>query len=79
MADEADIANEYLAREFNSLIQGVRDSLSSGVDASSLAPAGVRRCIECDELISEARIRVVPNAVLCVDCMNEREESLKRH
>ena len=78
MADEADIANEYLARELDSLIQGVRGNLSSGVDTSSLAPAGVRRCVECDELISEARIRAVPNAILCVDCMNEREESLKR-
>lgn len=78
MADEVDIANEYLEREMSNALDGIRGSLSSMSNGEGLLPAGQRRCKECDELISEARIRAVPGATLCVDCMNEREMDLRR-
>ena len=33
----------------------------------------IRICSDCDELIPQSRLDVLPNAALCVDCQNIRE------
>jgi DnaK suppressor protein len=35
------------------------------------------RCQECDQEISEARLRALPFAVLCLDCQEQAEDRVR--
>jgi DnaK suppressor protein len=43
-------------------------------EEEALYIGGRRRCLDCEETISEARLRANPGAVRCVPCQGEKEK-----
>ena len=35
------------------------------------------RCLDCEQMIPEGRLRVRPHAIYCIKCKSKREEMLK--
>lgn len=64
MADEADIANDYIANEVSRALGRLR------IDDSGNKP-GSKKCLECDDPIPAARRKL--GFKLCVQCAQESE------
>lgn len=72
MADEIDRAQESEAQfQEYALRAARRGSKGQALSAS-------RRCVDCDEPISDERIALVPWAVRCIDCQLEAETQRTR-
>lgn len=66
--DEADLANEYLARS-------MRAWEESRPPVEQIDPEdGPVRCIDCDCIIPQARRRAIPGCVRCVECQQEYDD-----
>lgn len=68
MADEADIANDYIANEVSRALGKIRQEAPAKV--------GAKNCLECEEAIPVARRKL--GFTLCVQCAaeSERKKSL---
>ena len=59
--------------------------LSEDGDVLKLIDAAIERlhngtygkCLDCDQMIPEGRLRVRPHAIYCIKCKSKREEQLK--
>lgn len=73
--DLADTATELYTQEFNySLSENDRSQLALVDEALARMDGGdYGECGECGEKISEARLRAVPWATLCLDCQEDKE------
>jgi RNA polymerase-binding transcription factor DksA len=63
MADEADIANDYIANEVSRALGKLRQDTAG--------KPGSKNCMECDETIPTARRKL--GFTLCVQCASESE------
>ncbi|MDR3479031.1 MAG: hypothetical protein P4M14_13500 [Gammaproteobacteria bacterium] len=63
MADDADIANDYINNEVSRALARLRQATS--------ATPGLKFCAECEEEIPEARRKL--GFKLCVQCAEESE------
>ena len=72
----ADVATDNYDREFSlGLASNDRDSLYELEDALKRVEDGTFGiCENCDSLISRIRLKVVPQARLCVKCQEKREK-----
>ena len=64
-ADQAQVSNERL---LNAGIAASRGKASQGVAVSI-------ECIDCEEVIPEARRKASPGCVRCIECQTEFEDS----
>jgi len=46
----------------------------SGYTDDPLIVDGRRRCVDCERIIPQARLKVVPQAVRCIGCQTKKEE-----
>jgi DnaK suppressor protein len=78
--DLADTATELWNQEFNySLSEKDRNELSGIDEALGRIEEGVYgECEECGEKISDARLKAIPWAPLCISCQEEKEELARR-
>ncbi|NKB86868.1 MAG: TraR/DksA family transcriptional regulator [Acidobacteria bacterium] len=79
--DLADTATELWNQEFNySLSEHDRAELA-GIDEglARLEDGSYGECEECGEKISEARLKALPWAPLCIACQKEKEELARRN
>lgn len=65
MADEADLANDYMERDLEAAIAAAR-GMPSPVESAN-------ECSECGELIPSARQIAVPGCQLCAECASTLE------
>lgn len=68
--DLADKANREVAAGMEARLAEIRSEVQA---YGTVPPDGPRICIECGELISAARLRAIPNAILCKDCKEGQE------
>ena len=73
--DLADTASELYTQEFNlSLSEKEREELRLITDAlDRLEMDDYGGCEECGEKITEARLKAIPWALLCIDCQEKKE------
>ena len=78
--DLADTAAELYTQEFNySLSENDRAQLALVDRALERVEAGeYGECEECGETISEARLRAIPWASLCITCQEKKEAAARR-
>ena len=79
--DLADKAADGYTREFNfTLTDNDRERIAR-LDAAleRLEGGDYGKCDECGEKISDARLKAIPWAILCVDCQQEREAAADRN
>ena len=79
--DLADTATELWNQEFNySLSEKDRSELAGIDEALGRIDEGVYgECEECGEKISDARLKAIPWAPLCIECQEEKEELARRN
>lgn len=77
-ADEADL-DAYEREKTWALVQRMRQKLRSIEGALALAQSGAYGiCQTCGERIEPARLEILPEATLCLQCQREYERSNKR-
>jgi DnaK suppressor protein len=74
--DLADTATELRNQEFNYSVSEHERAELAGIDAAleRLEGGVYGDCEECGEAISEARLKALPWAPLCIKCQEEKEE-----
>ena len=74
--DLADKAMELRNQEFNYSVSEKERAELAGIDLALVRiEEGVfGECEECGEKITEARLKAIPWAPLCIDCQEEKEE-----
>jgi len=77
--DLADTARELRNQEFNySVAEKERAELAGIDEALARIDDGVfGECEECGEKITDARLKAIPWAPLCIECQEEREEQAR--
>lgn len=70
MADLADIANEQIEKSREFFIQFFTNEETK--------PNLTGICVDCDALIDEKRLAIMPYAKRCLGCQNEFELEMKR-
>ena len=68
--DDLDLLQDALAERQQALMDARR--LRAEKEAS-IAPPAYRECQECGEEIPQARLKLKPNAIFCVDCQEDFE------
>jgi RNA polymerase-binding protein DksA len=78
--DEIDLAEEHVDRETLELLGEQDRNRLSRVSAAlrRMHTHGYGICQECGRAISEKRLEAIPDALLCFDCKNQREEGGRR-
>lgn len=75
--DEIDIAQELEKKTLEAALSSVASALR-GDGHKALVIDGVPCCRLCGDPIDPRRLRVFPETSLCIDCMTEREEAMRR-
>ncbi|MFO8064093.1 MAG: TraR/DksA family transcriptional regulator [Spirochaetota bacterium] len=78
--DQLDLAEEHVDRETLELL-GERDrNRLSRISAAirRINTSGYGRCQQCGRRISKKRLEAMPDAVLCFECKNAREQNGRR-
>ena len=78
--DQLDLAEEHVDRETLEML-GERDrNRLSRISAAirRINTGGYGRCRQCGRRISKERLEAMPDAVLCYECKNAREQSGRR-
>ena len=70
MADEADRSAPFIEQMEKIALEHARQVKSYG---KPRIMKNKRICIDCDEPLSQQRLKALPRAVLCVECQEERE------
>lgn len=70
MADAADIANDQIDSQINTLVSQQRASLSSMSNQTGI-------CRDCDEPIEQKRREALPFAQRCLECQADQEEKAR--
>ena len=77
-ADEADI-DAYEREKTWALVQSLQRKLESTERALQMAHRGTYGiCENCGERIDPARLEIIPEATLCLQCQRQRERQNKR-
>ena len=78
--DEIDLAEEHVDRETLEMLgQRDRDRLARiSAAIRRINTSGYGRCQQCGRQISEQRLEAIPDAVLCYECKNSREQNGRR-
>jgi len=78
--DLADTAMELRNQEFNYSVSEKERAELAGIDeALARIEEGVYgECEECGEKITDARLKALPWAPLCIECQEEKEEQARR-
>ncbi len=71
MPDEVDRSELSMELHNNLAIEKARQEKSYGTPRIK---NGRHECLDCEDLISKERLEASPNAVLCVQCQELREE-----
>jgi DnaK suppressor protein len=76
--DMADIGSDNYEQEFNlGLIETEQATLEEIDDAlDRIEKKSFGRCVECEEPIPAARLRVKPHAKYCIECKRREEKGL---
>ena len=78
--DLADTAMELRNQEFNYSVSEKERAELAGIDEALVRiEEGVYgECEECGEKITDARLKAIPWAPLCIECQEEKEERARR-
>jgi RNA polymerase-binding protein DksA len=77
-ADEADV-DAYEREKTWALVQRLRQKLESVERAMKLARNGTYgTCESCEQRIDPARLEIIPEATLCLDCQRKFERQNRR-
>lgn len=78
--DLADTAMELRNQEFNYSVSEKERAELAGIDKAlvRLDEGVYGECEECGEKITDARLKAIPWAPLCIECQEEKEEIARR-